>query len=148
MDITRREFVAGCAVAAACLTCANFSASTADAAVTAALIDAGEVANIKEGITDTLASSKVLIVRAQGKIFAESAICTHRTTTLKVVDGELRCPSHGSRFDIMGNVTKGPAKEGLPRFAVSIKDGHLFVDTSKVFKTGSFDQDGAFVKAP
>ena len=43
------------------------------------------------------------------------------------------CPCHGSRYDRLGIKVKelGPAPRGLDRFAHSVQDGQLIVDTSK-----------------
>jgi cytochrome b6-f complex iron-sulfur subunit len=44
------------------------------------------------------------------------------------------CPCHGSRYDRLGTkVDKlGPAPRGLDRFAHSVQDGDLIVDTSRI----------------
>ena len=44
------------------------------------------------------------------------------------------CPCHGSRYDRLGVKVKelGPAPRGLDRFAHTVEDGDLIVDTSKV----------------
>jgi cytochrome b6-f complex iron-sulfur subunit len=44
------------------------------------------------------------------------------------------CPCHGSRYDRLGTKVKelGPAPRGLDRFAHSVEDGNLIVDTSKI----------------
>jgi cytochrome b6-f complex iron-sulfur subunit len=145
MDLSRRDFVAG--ACAACLTCAAAPAFAQTAS--GPVVDAGEVAALKEGITDAFAKSgKILVVRKGDTLFAETAICTHKNVTLRIVDGLPRCPGHGSRFDLDGKATKGPAFRPLGRYAVSIKDGHLLVDTSKPFGPDDYAKDGASVKIP
>ena len=44
------------------------------------------------------------------------------------------CPCHGSRYDRVGTKIKelGPAPRSLDRFANTVKDGQLMVDTSRV----------------
>jgi len=44
------------------------------------------------------------------------------------------CPCHGSRYDRLGTKVKelGPAPRGLDRFAHSVQDGNLVVDTGKI----------------
>ncbi len=44
------------------------------------------------------------------------------------------CPCHGSRYDRLGTKVKelGPAPRGLDRFAHSVEDGNLIVDTSTI----------------
>jgi Rieske Fe-S protein len=69
------------------------------------------------------------IVRRGEKLFALSAICTHRRCKLDVErDHSFYCPCHGSTFDPAGHVTEGPAKRDLPVFATSIGErGELMV---------------------
>jgi len=91
-----------------------------------------------DGIFDQFAKSEqVVIVRQGGKLSACSAICTHKQAILKGVEGQMRCPSHGSRFNPDGSVVKGPAKRPLDHLAIS-KDasGNLTVDRSKKVDAG------------
>ena len=43
------------------------------------------------------------------------------------------CPCHGSKFSRVGEQRNGPAPRGLDRFPVSVDDGVVTIDTSKVF---------------
>src|SRR5687768_7102954 len=42
------------------------------------------------------------------------------------------CPCHGSQYDRVGEQKRGPAPRGLDRFGVSVEDGVLTIDTSRV----------------
>ena len=42
------------------------------------------------------------------------------------------CPCHGSKYNRAGEFWEGPAPRGLDRFAVSVEDGTVRVDTSKI----------------
>jgi len=42
------------------------------------------------------------------------------------------CPCHGSKYNTAGEYQDGPAPRGLDRFAVSVQDGTVRVDTSKI----------------
>jgi len=123
MESSRREFVAG-ALAGGCAFCLSCGGGSE---VRAAALKAGTVAvgsksdYAADGIFDKFAGEQVMIVRASGKLYACSAICTHKERALKVVQGQMRCPSHGSRFDAEGKVIKGPAKQELVRFAISAR---------------------------
>jgi len=79
---------------------------------------------------------RVYIVRArEGYFYALSAVCTHLgcITNWKPEQGGIACPCHGSKFDVAGNVTGGPAPRPLPRFAVTLDDeGQLVVDKAVV----------------
>jgi nitrite reductase/ring-hydroxylating ferredoxin subunit len=47
--------------------------------------------------------------------------CPHAGGTVRAEDSDLVCALHGSRFDLKGKVTKGPSKEGLKSYLVSIE---------------------------
>lgn len=57
----------------------------------------------------------VLVVReAAGTFRALSMVCTHEGCSLNDPSGgEMFCPCHGSRFDLQGNVLRGPANRSL-----------------------------------
>lgn len=50
-----------------------------------------------------------------------SSVCPHRGCKVsEVIDANIVCPCHGSRFDLEGAVVNGPAVKPLERKAVSI----------------------------
>jgi uncharacterized membrane protein/nitrite reductase/ring-hydroxylating ferredoxin subunit len=71
------------------------------------------------------------IARVGGEWFAFQEFCTHRFGPLsegRLVDGEVECPWHRSRFDMRtGKVTQGPAKIDLKTFDVAVRDGTILV---------------------
>ncbi len=152
MELSRRGFVgavlgvAGCVAVGVPLTAKGFmiveSATSGDGP-----FDAGEVAKIAEGFTDTFAqSNQVILLRKGDTVFAMSSACPHQGYTIRVAGDGLRCPGHGSRFDAEGKVTRGPATGQLARHGVEITDGKLWIDTGKIFLAGEFEKDGASVK--
>lgn len=58
----------------------------------------------------------------EGTVLAFSATCTHAGCTIDdVSDGLIRCPCHGSVFDMTtGAPTAGPAEQALPAVAVTV----------------------------
>jgi cytochrome b6-f complex iron-sulfur subunit len=62
------------------------------------------------------------------------------------------CPCHGSKYNRVGEYRDGPAPRGLDRFAVTITDGQVSVDTSQIVEgpprgietTGQTSPDGPF----
>jgi cytochrome b6-f complex iron-sulfur subunit len=44
------------------------------------------------------------------------------------------CPCHGSRYNRWGEYRGGPAARGLDRFALTVEDGRVIVDTSQVIE--------------
>src|SRR4051812_21695770 len=114
--ISRRGFIAAVATCAGCPLAAGVLA-----AAEAGSVDLGPVADFaKDGIVDRWGATQgFFLVRRGRRLFPPSAICTHRKVTLASVDGQLKCPKHGSVFTADGSVRKGPARRGLPRFGIS-----------------------------
>ena len=50
--------------------------------------------------------------------------CTHRDNPVTATKTGLHCPSHGSTFDLDGNVTKEPALQPLKKFKTEITDNN------------------------
>ena len=77
--------------------------------------DAAAVDELVEGrpLRADVAGQAVVLVRADGGVFAMSAVCSHWGGPLdegQSVDGCLECPWHGSRFRLEdGAVARGPA---------------------------------------
>lgn len=154
MEMNRRNFViaagltaCGCALAGCAAQDGKGSTSAAASgehdpekaeAKQAGTIEVGAAADYPhDGIYDQHADSGVLIVRQGNKLAALSAICTHRACDLDAVDGSIRCPCHGSRFDMDGKVVKGPATKPLPHYALSSgANGKLTVDRSAKLSSG------------
>lgn len=72
---------------------------------------------------------KPMLVRRvnDAEVSALSLACTHLGCTVKVSQEGLACPCHGSRFSAAGDVTKGPAKAPLERFAAAIEGEAVIV---------------------
>jgi nitrite reductase/ring-hydroxylating ferredoxin subunit len=158
-ELNRRQFVAFAASAAACACCATCGiagaaekpgSAPASAAMAKTPVDVGPKTDFAtDGITDKFAKShRVLIVRHEGKIYAPTATCTHKNSALKLKDGELVCPSHGSKYSVQGTPTKGPAKGSLFRYGISVDDkGHIIVNRAKQFAEKQWDDEGASITA-
>jgi Rieske Fe-S protein len=154
MQINRREFVAAGAltVCGFCVVvggCASGGGGTAGAtgphdadraeADQRGTLDIGPAQDFpRDGAYDQFAEADhVLVVRQGGEIYAVSSICTHRACDLEPVGDSLRCPCHGSRFDLAGRVVKGPAGRPLPRYAITTgAGGHLVVDRGTKLQPG------------
>ena len=158
-QLNRREFVT--AVACAACLCglgtnaellADDSSTAAPSTAPSSTVDVGLKSDYGvDGITSTWATfpNRFAVVRSEGKIFASTTVCTHRGGTLRW-HPELDCyvcPRHGANFDIDGNVTKGPAKMPLTRYAISVDaNGHLIVDKTQSFTSDQWDDPASFVK--
>ena len=149
---SRREVLAVLAAAGCCCVAGSVaSAAPGDRAPPAkpAKSDLGPVADFTEGAVDKFSRDKqVIIFRKGDTIVASSSLCTHKSCILKkAADGKaLKCPCHQSDFDLDGIPMGGPAKTSLVRYAVSIENDHLFVDTTKSFVEKDWKKDGASVK--
>jgi nitrite reductase/ring-hydroxylating ferredoxin subunit len=150
-DPNRRQFViATVAAACACLGhCEELLAGPDKPGAAAKGIDVGTLSDYPtDGVSDRFAKSqRILVARADGRVFAFSAVCTHKGRVLTVKDRQtIVCPAHGSNFSIRGTVTKPPAKSTLARYRITLNDKQrLVVDKGKTFRESEWDQDGAFV---
>jgi len=162
MDLNRRELVVVAATLAACACANELLPSTTEAAPPppggptaggsgssgGGTIDIGTAKDYpKDGAYDKFAKNdKLIVVRSGEKLYATTAICTHKSCVLSGATNELRCRCHGSRFGLDGNPTKGPAKSPLARFAIAKKGDHFIVDKSKKFDQDKWDDEAASAK--
>ena len=71
-----------------------------------------------------------VIYRHKEGFQAFSLICTHLGCTLEESGEGFSCPCHGSQFDPVGKVLKGPAGEDLDNLEVEVtEDGDILVYT-------------------
>jgi Rieske Fe-S protein len=154
-QLNRREFVTAVACAA-CLcglgTSAELLADDAPTTAPSTTVDVGLKSDYAaDSVTSTWMKfpNRFAVVRHEGKIYASTSVCTHRGGTLnwKPALDSYVCPRHGANFDIDGNVTKGPARIALSRYAISVDaNGHLIVDKSQSFTPDQWDNPASFVK--
>jgi Rieske Fe-S protein len=113
--MNRKQFLILVASLAASLPCAGFGGSPG-ITNSERLVNAGPVANFAaDGLYDGFRDQGFFVVRQGGKLFALSAICTHRRCKLSAEhDRSFYCKCHGSTFDTNGRVTEGPATRDLP----------------------------------
>ena len=101
--------------------------------------NAGSPLDYPDGTVRFDRERKAYVVGGDGGIYAMTAVCTHLGCITRYVSDEnaIACPCHGSRFDLEGNVTHGPAPRPLPWLEVKLDDkGNLIVDTSVVVPHG------------
>lgn len=74
----------------------------------------------------------VCLVNLDGTFYAIHDTCTHALEGLSggyIEDGKIECPRHGAFFDIAtGRAATPPATAAVPKFAVEVRDGRVFVD--------------------
>ena len=88
-----------------------------------ALISAGRVSDLATGTLRAIAGMGVAVGRDARGIYALSVICTHAGCDMSV-DGavsasSIDCACHGSVFDGLGDVLRGPASAPLPHLLVT-----------------------------
>ncbi len=144
-DPTRRDLFTRIGVAACAVAAAGSGAVTLDFLKPKVLFEppttfnAGSPLDYPDGTVRFNRERRAYVVGGDGGIYAMSAVCTHLGCITRYVSDEnaIACPCHGSRFDLEGNVTHGPAPHPLPWLEVRLDDkGHLVVDTSVVIPRG------------
>ena len=139
-DVLTRVGVGACAVAAV-----GSGAVTLDFMKPKVLFEpattfrAGSPLDYPDGTVRFDRERKAYVVGGVGGVYAMSAVCTHLGCITRYVsdEGAIACPCHGSRFDLEGNVTHGPAPHPLPWLEVKQDEaGNLVVDTSVVIPRG------------
>jgi Rieske Fe-S protein len=106
-----------------------------------AIVVAGPVEQFKAGSVTAFQAGRFYLARLDdGGFLALYRECTHLGCIVPWMDAEQRfvCPCHGSAFDIRGEVLSPPAPRALDRYAVSIDNGIVKVDTSRTISRRSF----------
>ncbi len=70
---------------------------------------------------DFLDDQIALIEVAPDEFHALSTRCTHQGCQVRPARTQLRCPCHGSTYDLDGKVVRGPAIEALTRYDVRLE---------------------------
>lgn len=71
----------------------------------------------------------ILVVKKSNDVYHSIYMkCSHRENPVTATKSGLYCPTHGSTFDLDGNVTKEPALEPLKKFKTDIQDTNLIID--------------------
>ena len=129
MKVNRRQFlILSVGVTAGCKTANEVGtvASSKERIVNAGLASHYAADGVYNGFRDL----GFFVVRQGDKLFALSAVCTHRKCKLAAEpDRSFYCKCHGSTFDRGGRVTRGPAKRDLPILSAHTNEqGQLIVN--------------------
>ncbi|HEY7686543.1 MAG TPA: Rieske (2Fe-2S) protein [Gemmatimonadales bacterium] len=73
-----------------------------------------------------------LYQHADGSFTAVLTRCMHRGCQVEPTGGHLVCPCHGSEYDNMGGILKGPTQFPLIRFPVETQGGNLYIALTPV----------------
>ena len=140
MASTRRELlrtgwkIGGAALVVAAGWTAFESLRPLGASSKGAVLDLGDPANYPSGSATYVIEGRLFVANAGGHLFALSQKCPHLGCRVPFCDssGRFECPCHGSRFDLGGEWIQGPAPRGMDRYDLSLQNGVLLVDTSKL----------------
>ena len=105
------------------------------------LVYAGKVDEFPVGSVNRILTGRFYIARTEDGLLALWQKCTHLGCAIPWVEEEkqFHCPCHGSLFNNLGEVTGGPAPRPMDFFPVIVKNGEVWVDTSKPTERSHFD---------
>lgn len=93
--------------------------------------DAGPADGFADGSRTVLPQVPTVLIKDAQGFHALSLICTHLGCTVETRLDGFACPCHGSRFDLQGRVTRGPAAQPLKVLRTEITaDGRLHIHTN------------------
>lgn len=108
------------------------------------VVVAGEVDSFPLNSVTEFSENYFFLVRAaNGGFLALYRRCPHLGCSVEWEGSKLQfsCPCHGSSFNQVGNFEERPVPRALDLFEVTIKDGRVLVDTSKIQRRDSFSPD-------
>ena len=150
MQLNRRElFVLAGTAALGCAPSAQNGVSPQPLNLPRGPVDVGTIGDYpRDGVYRQFRDSHGFFLIRRGKrLFAQSAVCTHRACKLRVRGDGFLCPCHGSTFTIEGRVTRAPARRDLPRFAVErTSENRLIVHTNRSLPHAQGDVPEAYVQ--
>lgn len=98
--------------------------------------EVGDAKNFPMNSHTVLPNIPALLIHDRNGFSALSLVCTHLGCTVEMKPKDLLCPCHGSRYDLDGSVTHGPAVKPLSHLRVEITaDGKVIVYQSSVGDT-------------
>jgi cytochrome b6-f complex iron-sulfur subunit len=92
------------------------------------LLDALPVGSVKH-----FRKERCIVVYHPNGVLALSDECTHLKCTVDYIPERqvIFCPCHSAQFSTTGAVLAGPAPRPLDRFAITVQDGQIIVDTTQ-----------------
>ena len=106
---------------------------------------AGNVDDFEVGSVTYILSGRFYIVRNADGLLAVWQKCTHLGCAVPWAadENQFHCPCHGSLFTPEGVVSGGPAPRPMDTFPIEIRDGEVWVDTSKPTQRTSYESSQA-----
>lgn len=72
-------------------------------------------------------SNDILLIKNNDGYSALYMRCTHEGVGLTATTKKIFCPSHGSEFDLEGNVVKEPALRNLKKFRTEVNNNDIII---------------------
>ena len=132
VDLSRRNFLTGVALAAGSIGLSSF-ASSAQAAAKKYKVCATKDIRVGGASSFRVAAAKnrlILITQPKKGVFrAFDQKCTHDGFAVNSIEGKnLLCQAHGALFDMTsGAVKRGPAKKALTKYTVTVQKNFVYV---------------------
>jgi len=81
-------------------------------------------------------AAQTFLTRIGDDVVALRQKCPHLGCTVSWCEnaGEFECPCHGSTFNRAGEVRSGPSPRGLDRYAVTVSDDFVDVNTGEIIE--------------
>jgi len=93
--------------------------------------DLGSTSKYPTGSHTVIPEVPALLIHTENGFAALSLVCTHLGCTVESKPEGFACPCHGSKFDLQGKVTRGPAQKNLNSLRTGISsDGNLHIYTN------------------
>jgi nitrite reductase/ring-hydroxylating ferredoxin subunit len=82
-----------------------------------------------EGLVARSSEGKILVVRKGDELIGLLATCTHLGCTVawNAASQQVECPCHGARYNLRGEVLRGPARDPLGRIELSADEAGISV---------------------
>ena len=123
---TRRKFLKVVGAGASVLSVGAMPIACAGAPPAPEDVDGGNVADLDVGTVAQVPDSTVIVGRDAAGVYALTSICTHFGCDINdsgsVSGGTINCACHGSKFELDGSVSNGPANSPLQHWAVDVDD--------------------------
>jgi cytochrome b6-f complex iron-sulfur subunit len=127
----RRDFLVGSGIGlGALLALPTVAASAEGGKVAIPLAKLEVLKSVGGSVVLKLKGKLVLLVRDSAtSVRAFNPLCTHRECVVAYDSGEkkIKCPCHGSRFDLSGQVVHGPASRPLASYLAELAGEQVIV---------------------
>jgi cytochrome b6-f complex iron-sulfur subunit len=93
----------------------------------------GAIDTFPVGIVKHFRKARCIVAHHPTGVLALSDECTHMKCTVDYLPERqvIFCPCHSAQFSTTGAVLAGPASRPLDRFAITVQDGQIVVDTTQ-----------------